>query len=734
MNVGEFAALLRQYRDAAGMSLRQLATAADVNQGSLSHAESGDHRRRLSADSTARVDAALHAGGALLRAWHQLPSSTSHPTPAPAPNQLPPEPVLLGRDQLLDDLHTVFGQPHPDGEAARPTVVLLTGPGGVGKTALAIRAAHQLTTADEGVLMADLRGWHETHGPRLVADVLQNWLRALGASTAEAGGDLDDLVARWRSLTARRRLVLVLDNARSDQVEPLIPASPDSRIIVTSRDRMITVSGIVNRLSVPPLSTQAAVEVLSLHSGHPHHVIAPLAEPCGGLPLALRVAGEDAGAHWTQEEIVDMAHEFDALPQQTAIDRSTALSYQRLSPDTARAWRLLAHVGDPSLGAAAAALGTSSSQTRGWLHEALRANLLDRSGAQWRYHDLHRGWAVRVSREQDDPDLIAELVRRALLWFLHGLAAADEWFANRDDQPTLVALPDDIDFPTFASYDEAWSWVEARWPSLVPAVNTAVAYGETTLAWQLTAIVFHWAFLAKPWSSWANATRTVLEATRTVDDQLGQAWAHHILSCICGDEGQLDAAATHEHTALELRRYLGERRDTGWSAINLSRWLMARDEPDAAIEPLISETIDAHTEVGIRAGVCLAHAARGQLAARRGDLPAARDHYDTALAELDGLGDPAIDAYVQTGLAEVLVGLGHHERGRELALAADNCADTAGADWFRVSALAVLAETYDPAAERDQLWQALHLATTLADKLGDPREVQLRERLAALDS
>lgn len=732
MDYAEFGRLLRNHRSSAGLSLRRLAQRAYVNHGSLSHAESGDQHRRLSHESVQAVDTALDARGELIQAWQRLPAQAGR-WPQLIPNQLPPAPNLFGRDTLLSEIIELAGQP----DQTSPTLVLLTGPGGVGKTALAITAAHQLAeAAGTGALINDMRGWHETTAPRSPWDVLHRWCRALGAGAGEAGGDHDDLVALWRSMTAERHIIAVIDNARADQVADLVPSSPESTIIVTSRDRMIDAAvPPTARLSVPPLDKHDALDVLALHSGMPAHVLDPLADRCAGLPLALRVAGEDAGAHWQAEEIVDMAQEWDLLPQQDAVNRATAQSYRRLSSESAQAWRLLAHVGDPSLGAAAAALNVTASRARRLLHEATRANLLDRAGSSWTYHDLHRSYAIDVSRSQDADETIAETVYRSLVWYLHGLSNADTWFAARDDQPEIVALPEGIEPPEFGSYDEAFEWVDARWSSLVHAVQTAVSHGWAALAWQLAAIHVHWSFLVKPWHSWAQACHAAGGAAREHGDLNGQAWMEHILGSIAGDQDNYNVAIRHTDAALELRRHLGDPRDIGWVAVNAVRWRLATDAAERDIRPLVDEVINNHSSIGMQAGVCLGHTFRAMLDDRAGDHTNAIEHLNQALVGLDELDDPAVYCYVYTTLAQVEVQAGRLLDAREHAQQSDAYALRSGADWFRIGALAAEADTYNPsdAGERDRLWTTLHMAVTLCDKLGDPREPHLRERLDDLD-
>lgn len=728
MDHAEFGQLLRDRRKEAGLSLRRLAQLSSVHQGTLSHAEQGQ-RRGLSEQSAQDVDATLGANGEIVRGWRSLPSQNERSSPIP--NQLPPAPTLFGRDELLSQIIERGTQPAT--EQSSPTVLLLTGPGGVGKTAVAIAAAHQLSDRlSTGALINDMRGWDEHSEPRSTWDVLHRWARALGAPASEAGGDHDDLVALWRSMTAGRRMVAVIDNAQADQVDELVPASPGSVILVTSRERMITTAVPLERLSVPPLTTNDALDVLSLHSGYPHHVVGPLADRCAGLPLALRVAGEDAGAHWLEEEIPDMAANWDDLPHHSAIDRATALSYRGLSPEGARAWRLLAHLGNPSLEAAAAALGLSATATRRLLQEAMRANLLDRDAGFWAYHDLHRDYALRVSRDEDTSEEISEAVYRALTWYLHGLSSADSWFAARNDLPELVALPEGITAPAFASYDEAFEWIDFRWSQLPAAVQTAASHGWATLSWQLSALHVHWSFLVKPWSAWSRACRTAYDAAREADDLDGQAWMQHILGSIAGDQDHYTAAISHTDAALEFRRHLGSPRDIGWAAVNAVRWRLATEADEAEISPLIDEIINNHESVGMQAGVCLGWCFRGTLAARRGDFDEAIGHLHQAQVGTADLADPAVYCYIHTSLAQVEVQAGRLEGARQHAEHSDAYARRSGADWFRIGALSVAAETYTSGDPR--LWETLHLATTMADKLGDPREPELRERLDRLDT
>lgn len=733
MDRREFGALVAKWRLSRSdpnvpdepLSVRRLATMVHIAHTTLSRVERG--QRQLSWALIAELDWVLETGGALEHAARELDEPSGN-WPQTVPNQLPPAPVVLGREQLIQDIEAAAHQPS---QQASARVIVVTGPGGIGKTAVAVAAGHRLA-GTQGAFWADMRGWHEAMGPRLAEDILRNWCSRLGATRTEIQGDLDELSGLWRDLASQRALVVVVDNAREDQVAPLVPASPDCTLIVTTRDRSLSVDGMVARFELAPLESHDATAVLAHYSGMPAHTVVPLASRCAGMPLALRVAGEDAAAHWTEQEIETMARDWDALDESSAVDRATAISYSRLSTEAARAWRLCAHIGDPPLEGAAAALGASHSDVRRWLNEATRAHLLDRQRdmSGWQYHDLHRSYALRVSNEIDSPEEIERVVYAALTWILHGFAHADEWFASRNDQPELV--PSTVQAPRFSSYDEAFTWVETYWYVLVMAVQMALARGWTALAWQVVAINLHYAFLAKPWSTWDKAAALAQDKAQADSDYTGLAWMHMVRGSIAGDREAYDSAVTHLHSSLEYRRWLRHTRDVGWSALNTARWRFARGDSDDEIRPLIDEAIEAHTSIGMQAGATLGTAFRGLLAARAGDLGSAVDHLQSALEDIDQLGDPAIFSFVHTRLAEVLIQQAQLEQARGHAQYADDHAHAHGADWYRIDALVAIADTYSPEREPDQVRRALSMAIVIADKLGDPREDELRDRLTAL--
>ncbi|MEV0262110.1 NB-ARC domain-containing protein [Streptomyces sp. NPDC050617] len=280
-------------------ALVRLLGAAGPELGALATARDRVEERRRARMQQAAAPAA--AGGG--------PGSGPRPRPGAAPRELPPDPpVLVGRDRELAslDLLRPLAPPGPSPIAA------LDGPGGVGKSALAVHAAHLLADRfPDGQLYADLRGADCGLSPLAPATVLARFLRSLGAEgplpVGEAGAG-----ALYRALAADRRLLVVLDNAYdAAQVRPLLPAAPGCAVLVTSRRVLATVDGAVHR-HVGLLTMDQSLALLGAYAGERRLAAdRPAAEEtvrcCGYLPLALRIAGARLAARprWPVRALAD---------------------------------------------------------------------------------------------------------------------------------------------------------------------------------------------------------------------------------------------------------------------------------------------------------------------------------------------------------------------------------------------------------------------------------------------
>ncbi|MEU3061617.1 BTAD domain-containing putative transcriptional regulator [Streptomyces subrutilus] len=331
------------------------------------------------------------------------------------PATLPPDTVdFVGRERELDLLRRALA---PDGRSAdRPRRVLVTGMAGLGKTALAVHAAHRCQRDfPDGQLYADLRSPDGT--PRHPERVLLHLLRALGpARDVPLTADRDHLVRLYRERTAGRHLLIVLDNASgAAQLEPLLPNTPEPAVLVTGRTALPTVAG-AHTVALAPLGPRDSLELLAAAAGPDRLAGAPgaaagIVEHCGGLPLALRITGTRIAArpHCTPDRLArrlaDPATRLREL-HFGDLDVHTSLlpSWRTLDPQVREVFPVLAALGPPPFPAAAAAtrLDLSEAEAERLLEALADAALLEVSGADERgqpcylFHPLVRLFALSL--------------------------------------------------------------------------------------------------------------------------------------------------------------------------------------------------------------------------------------------------------------------------------------------------------------------------------------------------
>jgi DNA-binding SARP family transcriptional activator len=331
------------------------------------------------------------------------------------PRQLPPTARhFSGRSAELVALRRITDEP---AGAGWPAIIAVTGAAGVGKTALALRWAHEVAFRfPDGQLHADLRGY-DPGSPVPPAEVLARFLRSLGVPGAEIPADQTERAARFRSLLTGQRVLVVLDNARSaEHVRPLLPATPGCAVVVTSRDSLagLVVRDGAQRLDLDLLPLTDAVHLLrSLIGGRVDADPAAaqtLAVECARLPLALCAAAELAAACPAAplaelvRQLGDRHQRLDLLDgggdPRTALRAVFSWSYQHLDSDSARALRLLGlHPGiDIEPHAGAALMGTTVAQARRLLSVLARAHLIRPVGpARYAMNDLLRVYAAELA-------------------------------------------------------------------------------------------------------------------------------------------------------------------------------------------------------------------------------------------------------------------------------------------------------------------------------------------------
>ena len=507
----------------------------------------------------------------------------------PAPAQLPLEaPGFSGRHAELERMLTLIGAgpgqdpAAPDRGPGRDTVqiIAITGTAGVGKTSLANRFARQVAKRfPDGQLYVNLRGFDPSGSALGPESALRFFLDALGVQPQRMPVDLEGRAALFRSMLDGKRVLIVLDNARDpDQVRPLLPGSPGSLVVVTSRSQLtgLVVAEGATPLSLDVLTEEEAHELLGRRLGP--DVIA--AEPeaaselislCARLPLALGVAAGRAAIRpgfslaALAAELRDTRNRLEVLDAGDAATDVRAVlswSYEQLSPSAARMFRLLGlHPGpDVSLAAAASLAGVSRSEAGAALRELTRVHAVaEHVPGRFAFHDLLRAYAVDQAETMDSPADRQAAERRCLDHYLHtGHAGALQSNSLRKpldlDPPALGTVPEE-----FSGRSPALAWFEAENPILVGLLNQAIAEGNDRYAWQITWTLAPFFYRRGRWHECISLQRQALKAAQRLGDPVGLGHAHYELGRGLVITGDFAEAEPHLSIALDIFGRLGDR-------------------------------------------------------------------------------------------------------------------------------------------------------------------------------
>jgi tetratricopeptide (TPR) repeat protein len=496
-----------------------------------------------------------------------LPDADLPPSPEVAvPRQLPSAVAgFAGRAGELEALTSLLE------EAALPggTVVIsaIDGTAGIGKTALAVQWAHQVAGRfPDGQLYVNLRGFDPAGPPVTSAEAIRGFLDAFEVPAARNPVNLDTQAARYRSLLAGRRVLVVLDNARdADQVRPLLPGSPGSSVVVTSRNRLTSlIADGARPLPVGLLTDTDARQLLARRLGTDRVEAQPQAVQqiitrCARLPLALSIVAARAAAR-PDFPLAALAEELrDAEGRLQALDRLTAVfswSYEQLSDPAARLFRLLGlHPGpDITAPAAASLAAVPLTAARPMLAELDRANLItEHAPGRFTFHDLLRAYATTQTRTYD-PGTDQNAARERLLdHYLHTAQAA--WHLSYPHHQQAITLAPPLPGVTPeepADYPAAWAWFTAEYPVLLATIQLAADTGHHTRAWQLPHTLVPFFERQGHWHDFAATHQVALAATQDHADQQGQAHAHLGIGRARARTGRPDEARPELQDALRL--------------------------------------------------------------------------------------------------------------------------------------------------------------------------------------
>jgi tetratricopeptide (TPR) repeat protein/transcriptional regulator with XRE-family HTH domain len=546
--------LVRAWRERALLTQEQLAERSGISVRSIRRLESGEAARPRSsslemlatalelseAERASLIDAVRNAA---MGAKKNLPERSDARTPPPSgavPRQLPAAPpAFIGRVAESADLGRIL-------DTSSVVITSIDGMAGVGKTALAVHAAHRMAGRyPDGQLFIDLQGYTEGVEPVEPGDALDRMLRALGVPGDQIPPDLDDRAALFRSRLAGRKILVLLDNAVSEaQVAPLLPGTPECLVMITSRRRLVGLDQTrVVSLDVLPLQdaialfTSAAGEDRT--AGAPAEAVREVVELCGRLPLAVRIAAARLRARpaWSVEtlgnKLQDQQH---LLVELEAGSRSVAAalesSYRDLEPQVRRGYGLLGlHPGaELDSYAVAALLDADVSDADRLIDQLIDAHLLQEPApGRFAFHDLVRAHARAMSnRDDSEPDRRAAITR-LLDYHCHTAAAAMDVAYPHERSRRPDVPPAHTPTPTFSGAVHAVAWLGGELPNLVAAARHAAEHGRPAHALHLGSMLYRYLYDHGRGAEASTLHTQALAAARAVGDGSGEADALMLL-------------------------------------------------------------------------------------------------------------------------------------------------------------------------------------------------------------
>ncbi|MET9852278.1 tetratricopeptide repeat protein [Streptomyces sp. NPDC006450] len=623
-------------------------------------------------------------------------------------------------------------------------IAMISGPAGVGKSGLAVHWAHEHQDAfPDGQLYVNLCGYDQ-RAPLRPEDVLHGFLHALNASVDGVADDLDAMAALFRSLAHGKRLLVVADNARSaEQVRPLLPSSPGCFTLVTSRNRLGSLTAVdgATPLPVRPLDVPEAVLLVERLSRHRDtRAATELVLRCGGMPLFIRIVAERASdAPSLSGPVAELARDGDRLDALSTLDEGMdarmvlSWSYQGLPATIARAFRLLAlHAGpDFSVPAAAALIDRPENETRRILDKLDALNMLEATGGgRYRYHDLLRDYAGERVEEEETPWDRQGALRRELSYYLRMVDACDRVLA-----PDRKHVPLDHDTDRgpapFSGHDEAIAWCDGELPSLVRAVHQAVELGFDDVAWKLPVALVYFLRLQRRDTYRLELSAIAVDAARREDDRWAEAWG---LICVGGAESDLERhedALGHFTEALGISR---EIRDRHWEATciyNVAWTLRLLGRPAEALEQQ-RQALAIHRECGIQRSVSIALTEIAALELDLGRPDQAYAEFERALGGARATADLPTVGKALHGLGDVCRTAGRTSEAIEWYRQAVDVRRRVGDRFGLACSLLDLGEQLASAGRPVEAGQALAQAVAIFDALEDPLVEDARRRLADL--
>jgi tetratricopeptide (TPR) repeat protein/transcriptional regulator with XRE-family HTH domain len=667
-----FGGLLRQLRTEAGLTQEELAEAAGVSSRSVSDLERRVNQTarkdtarlladalRLTGPARARFEAAARGQPPPVLAWAGQAAGSTRTVPRDIAS-------FTGREQELREL--------ADAAVRRGGVVgihAIGGMAGVGKTAFAVHAAHQLADRfPAGQIFLPLHGHTPGQQPVDPADALASLLLTAGVQGAQIPPGVEARTALWRDRVAGQQLLLVLDDAASsEQVRPLLPGAGESLVLITSRRHLSALEDTtaISLDTLPPGEAAALLIRLAARPGlsPDDPAVAEIAWLCGYLPLAIGMLARQLHHHpaWSLAgRAAELAAARDRLELMATENLSVAaafnLSYEQLASDQQRLFRRLGlHPGTDIDAYAAAALdGADVAAARRGLEALYDQYLLTEPiRGLYRLHDLIREYARALGNRLDPDGDRDQATARLLDYYQHTAALADSLISRQatgNRSPADGHIPGAI--PVLTDREHALDWARAERASLLACLDYAT---KTSRHARVIAFTTGLAGLLRHDGPWAEALArhtAALRAALHLDDRRGQANALAGLGDVRQVTGDYPGAARDLQQALGIYRDLSDQRGQANALTHLGIVkCSAGDYPDAARD--LHEALRIYRDLGNRHGLARALSGLGDVRRLTGDYAGATPELEEALGIFRDLGD-------RPGQASTLMHLGYMRR------------------------------------------------------------------------
>ncbi|HEY2578876.1 MAG TPA: tetratricopeptide repeat protein [Streptosporangiaceae bacterium] len=752
---------LRQRRVAAGLTQEELAERSGLSQRAVSDLER-DRTRRPHPRTVRLVAGALglsQAATGELITWYRTGRATdgfSEPRPAAAtvgaapvvPRELPAAVAhFAGRAAELAALDAWLGEPPGSGGGA-VVISAIGGMAGVGKTTLALHWAHRVASRfPDGQLYVNLRGHDPTGPPADPAGVIRRFLDTLGVAPARIPPDPDGQAALYRSLLARRQMLIVADNARdAGQVRALLPGAPGCLVLVTSRGQLAGLAAAegARLVTLDVLTSADAARLLSARLGAERVAAEPeaaaeLVRLCARLPLALAIAAARAVvADWPLATLAaglagarDRLDELDLGEATVSVRAVFSWSYRQLDAAAARLFRLLSLHPGPGISAAAAAslAGLPLPEARAVLRELAGASLItERQPGRYALHDLLRVYAGQQAAAHDSEADRRDATRRMLDHYLHTARAAtivlnpgQDPYGGETPGPgvTPEAVPDG---------EHASAWFGAEHKALLAVTGQAAAAGFDTHARELPQTLVTFFDGNGHWRDLVSVQHIALACCERLGDPAGQARAHRRIGSAHIKLGETGLAHKHMAQAIELAQRIGDqaeeaRAHLGMSVVreyeshfpdSLACCLRALDLAKTAGHPILEA--QACNNAGYDYAVL-------------GDFTRGLGYCRRALDLLGQHASPSLEASTWDSVGYIHYHLGDHRQAIRSYLRAVSLFRERGARYQVAQSFDHLGDAHEAAGNTEAAHDAWQQALTILDELDHPDAAQISAKL-----